>query len=235
MNYFKPAISCKNLSVGYLSEVVLEDVNLSIHPGMFLPFVGPNGAGKTTLLRTILGLIPPIRGKVTSPFRNGPPGYVPQQKSIDPLYPVSVKQIVCMGFYRQLGWWKRLSPDHKERLNSVLERFNLIDHAHKTYGALSGGMKQKVLIARAMVSGADVFIMDEPASDLDAKSETEVLYHLHRLCQEEGKTVLMAHHGIDHLADLSDTVCLVHRGSAKLIRTDDILTEWQLHNDFPNL
>lgn len=226
-------IICENLSVGYASEIVLKDVNLSITPGMFLPFVGPNGAGKTTLLRTILGLIHPIRGKVMSPFRNRPPGYVPQQKSIDPLYPVTVKQIICMGFYRQLGWWGRLTQEHRKKLASALDHFNLTDHAHKTYGELSGGMKQKVLIARALVSGADVFIMDEPASDLDAQSETEVLFHLHRLCREEGKTVLMAHHGVNHLANLSDTVCLVRRCSARLTRTDDILMEWQRHDAFP--
>lgn len=105
----RPIISCENLAIGYGPEVILDEVNLTITPGMFLPFVGPNGAGKTTLLRCLLGLVKPRRGKLITPFGIKPPGYVPQHKSIDPLFPVSVAQIVSMGFYPQIGWWRRLN------------------------------------------------------------------------------------------------------------------------------
>ncbi|MFH0725441.1 MAG: ATP-binding cassette domain-containing protein [Pseudomonadota bacterium] len=213
----RPLIVCEKLSLGYGPRIILEAVDLSIPSGAFIPFVGPNGAGKTTLLRCLLGLIQPRGGKLITPFGRKPPGYVPQQKAIDPLYPVSVEQIVSMGFYPQIGWWRRLGRERKNRLASVLDRFDLSAHAHKTYGELSGGMKQKALIARALVTDADVFIMDEPASELDARAEADVLSHLKRLSVADGKTVLMAHHGLNRLAELSETLCLVHRGRARMI------------------
>ncbi|MDP7254251.1 MAG: ATP-binding cassette domain-containing protein [Planctomycetota bacterium] len=222
------AIVCEHVSVAYGHEEVLHDVCLEIQRGAFMPFVGPNGAGKTTLLRAILGLLKPRRGRILTPFHRSPPGYVPQQKSIDPLYPVSVRQIVTMGLYPQVSWWRKHGSTHKETVQHALEQFGLADHSHKTYAELSGGMRQKSLIARAFASGAEVFVMDEPTSELDEDSETEVLDHLFRLSQKEGKTVLLAHHGLDHVTEQVSMLCVVNhgrvqtakRGEADLLRAD---------------
>ena len=124
----QPIIKCEQLSVGYGREIVLENVNLSVEKGTFLPFAGPNGAGKTTLLRTILVLLKPLKGRVKTPFSFSPPGYVPQQTTIDPLYPMSVRQIVAMGFYPQLGPWRRRSSAQNELLLQTLHRFDLEGH-----------------------------------------------------------------------------------------------------------
>ena len=216
-----PIILCEHVTAGYGREEVLHDVCLEIERGVFLPFVGPNGAGKTTLLQTILGLLKPRRGRVITPFHRSPPGYVPQQKSIDPLYPVSVRQIVTMGLYPQLGWYRRVSKKHRCAVQQALKQFGLADHADKTYGELSGGMKQKALIARAFASGAEVFVMDEPTSELDDQSERELLACLHRLSDREGKTVLLAHHGLEHVAELAPVFCMVNHGQTRLVRTKD--------------
>jgi len=216
-----PIIVCEHVSVAYGREEVLHDVCLQVMPGMFLPFVGPNGAGKTTLLRTILGLLKPRTGRIITPFHHSPPGYVSQQKSIDPLYPVSVRQIVTMGLYPQVGWYHRHSKAHRDSVQQALEHFLLAEHADKTYAELSGGMKQKALIARAFASGAEVFIMDEPTSELDDRSEKEVLAHLHALSEREGKTVLLAHHGLEHVADLTPVLCMVNHGHVRLVRAGE--------------
>lgn len=213
----EPVIVCEHLYVAYGRDVVLDDVCLKIEKGVFLPFVGPNGAGKTTLLRTILGLVKPQRGRVIAPFRRSPPGYVPQQKSIDPLYPVSANQIVTMGLYREIGWWRRLNVSQKDRVQRALEQFDLGNHAHKNYAQLSGGMKQKVLLARAFVSGAEILVMDEPASELDEQSEKEVMSHLLRLNKKEGKTVLLALHGQSDLVEELPNFCMVQQGRVRLI------------------
>jgi manganese/zinc/iron transport system ATP- binding protein len=205
-------IDCRDVHFSYGAEEVLHSVNLAVRRGEFLPFVGDNGSGKTTLLRLILGLLTPVDGAISTPFRDSPPGYVPQQKSIDPLYPVSAREIVFMGLYGELGWWRRPSREHKQRVDQALERFDLLEHAGKTWEELSGGMKQKVMLARAFVNGAEVFIMDEPTTGLDEQSEEEVLVHLHRLSVEEGKTVLMAHHGTGHLKGLTGEVCYMDHG-----------------------
>jgi len=209
-------ITCEHVHVAYGRQEVLHDVCLEIASGILLPFVGPNGAGKTTLLRAILGLLTPVVGHIRTPFDRKPAGYVPQQKSIDPLYPVTTRQIVEMGLYPELGWWKRPDQEQKRRVDGVLDRFGLAGHQAKTFGELSGGMKQKALLGRALVSGADVFIMDEPTSELDEDSEKEVLGHLVTLSRENGKTVLLAHHGIDQAGSLAPTVCVVHYGKVQM-------------------
>ncbi len=221
-----PIIVVEKVSVSYGREEVLHDVSLEIGRGEFLPFVGPNGSGKTTLLRTVLGLVKPRTGRIVTPFTRTPPGYVPQHKSIDPLYPVSVRRIVGMGLYPHVGIWGRLNGAHKAVVQQALDRFGLAGHASKTFGLLSGGMKQKVLIARALVSGAEVFVMDEPSSELDEESERDLLLLLFKLCEEEGKTVLVAHHGLNMVAGLAERVCLVGRRGVRLMPFKDAVARY---------
>src|SRR4029077_10908692 len=97
----------------------------------------------------------------------------------------------------RLGAWGRQSQSDKRQIEEALEELKLTKHAHKNYRDLSGGTKQKTLVARAFVSGAEVFIMDEPTSELDEASEKEVFHHLSELVLKHGKTVLMAHHGLN--------------------------------------
>jgi ABC-type Mn2+/Zn2+ transport system ATPase subunit len=219
-----PIIVCDHVCLAYGREEVVHDACLTIQPGSFLPFVGPNGAGKTTLLRAILGLLRPRKGRIVTPFHRCPPGYVPQQKSIDRLYPVSTRQIVAMGLYPQVGWWRRTTRSQQETVQRVLEHFNLAEHAKKTFGELSGGMRQKAMIARALAGGAEVFIMDEPTSELDEQSEKDLLGHLFRLSKEHGKTVLLAHHGLDHISELAPVLCLVKHGRVSMVKTEDVVS-----------
>jgi len=210
-------IVCEHVRMAFGRQEVLSDVNLEIVPGVLLPFVGPNGAGKTTLLRLILGLLTPTAGSIRTPFAARPAGYMPQHKAIDPLYPVTVRQIIEMGLYPELGFWRQPDRGQRGRVEAVLERFNLAAHQRKLFGELSGGMKQKTLLGRALISGADVFVMDEPTSELDEDSEREVLRHLAVLCREEGKTVLLAHHGLDQAEEIARQLCLVNRGRVRLL------------------
>ena len=219
----EPIIVCDHVCVAYGDQEVLHDASLEIPRGALLPFVGPNGAGKTTLLRTILGLIKPRRGRIRTPFDRAPPGYVPQQKSIDPLYPVSVRQIVMMGLYPKTGWWRRPRGEDRRAVDQTLAWLGLDRHARKTFSELSGGMKQKALIARALVSGAEVLILDEPTSELDEASERETFDRLSRLSRDEGKTVLLAHHGLDRLVEKAPVVAVVNHGRVRLARTAEVL------------
>lgn len=215
-------IRCEDLSLGYGKEIVLKNIFLKIPQGIFLPFIGPNGAGKTTLLRGILGLLKPKKGYIHTPFRHKPAGYVPQQKSIDSLFPLTVQEIMMMGFYPRLGWWRRPSERDRKILDETLEELKLTEYAHKNYRDLSGGTKQKTLIARALVSGADIFIMDEPTPELDDSSQKEVLNHLLRFVSEQKKTVLIAHHGLNNLSLYASCVCIVNQGEVRIINADEV-------------
>lgn len=219
-----PIIQCENVTLGYGRDIILEKISLEIPRGIFLPFIGPNGAGKTTLLRGILGLIEPLRGSIHTPFAATPAGYVPQHKSIDPLFPLTVREIITMGLYPRLGWFKKPARKDAEAVDGALEELKLTEHARKNYRDLSGGTKQKTLVARAFVSGADVFIMDEPTSELDEASEREVFHHLSELVLKYRKTVLIAHHGLNRLITSSATseVCMVDHGKVTRSKIEDI-------------
>lgn len=210
----KPVITLENVSFGYGRETVLENVCLEIPEGVFLPFHGPNGAGKTTLLRGIVGLLKPHRGRVCFSRPGIRTGYVPQYKAFDPLFPLTAREIAAMGFYPRLGFWKSPGAEAKKKLEEIFQELELGEHTHKNYRELSGGTQQKVLIARTLVSGADVLVMDEPASELDEKSEREVLAHLNRIVTQQGKTVLIAHHGMDG-ARASKSYVVVEHGKVQ--------------------
>jgi len=215
-----PIIECRQLALGYGNDTILANVNLSLPHGVFLPFVGPNGAGKTTLLRAILGLLRPLAGTISTPFDACPPGYVSQQKAIDPLYPVSVLDIVLMGAYRKMGWHGR--SNHQQSVAEamrILERFGMAEHRHKTFDQLSGGMRQKTMVARALAGGASVLIMDEPTTELDHRSQGELLKMLHDAAHVDGRAVLLVHHGLEMIKDMADEVCLVNDGTASIVPT----------------
>lgn len=214
------AVSCRHVCLGYNGEWVLHDVNLDIPEGVFLPFVGPNGGGKTTLLRGMLGLVKPECGEITFGRPNLRLGYVPQQKSIDPLFPMSLVDIVAMVFYRDWGWWRRPSRRQRALALDALDEVGLGDCARKNYRELSGGMKQRALIARALASGADVLVLDEPTSELDAPAERDITERLLRLNRDQGKTILIACHGVQLALALARRVCLVEQGKACIVETD---------------
>ncbi|MDF7809401.1 ABC transporter ATP-binding protein [Pontiellaceae bacterium B12219] len=210
-------ITCEDVCVAYGRTEVLHKVNLEIPEGIFLPFTGPNGSGKTSLLRAILGLIPIRKGQIHTPFQQNTAGYVPQHKVIDPLFPVSVQQIVGMGLYPKRRRFRPLSSEQRAAVESALAMLDMAEHADKTFRELSGGMKQKVLIARALVSEPDVIIMDEPTSELDEQSEQEVLGHLLKLNRQQGKTVLIAHHDLELMRMLTSSMCQVRHGKASIV------------------
>ena len=215
-----PIIECREVTLAYQDEIVVDKVNLSIAHGALLPFVGPNGAGKTTLFNAMLGLLKPRSGVIVRRFGARPPGYVPQQKQIDPLYPVSVRQIVAMGLYPEAGPWPGLKKSLRQRLDDTLAWFGLAEHERKTFAELSGGMRQKALIARAVVSPAEVIFLDEPLAGLDAAAEEATLQMLIDLNRSHGRTIILAHHRLEDLSRLASQVCLVNHQQATLVPAD---------------
>ena len=145
-------VELRNVWVWLGNNLALRDVSLTVEDGKFIGLMGPNGGGKTTLLRTMAGLIRPDRGSVLiSGTGPGTIGYVPQEESLDPEFPMTVRDVVEMGLYGALGLFPRLSAAKRERVNTVLGMVGMESLAGRMIGELSGGQKQRVFIARAIV------------------------------------------------------------------------------------
>ena len=214
MSEREPIIRCRDLTVGYGREVVLRGVDLDVPRGAFLPFVGPNGAGKTTLPRAILGLLRPLEGSIETPFHHAPPGYVPQQKAIDPRHPLSAEQIALMGLYPRLGWWRRPGAADRRRLDGIFGRLGLDEHRRKTFGELSGGTKQKVLIARALMGSPELLILDEACAGLDLRTREHLLETIEDLAARGDITLIFVTHHIEEITPAFSHVLILDDGAA---------------------
>jgi zinc transport system ATP-binding protein len=180
----QPVIELRDVSFSYDGDPVLEGVDLAIDERAFVTIVGPNGGGKTTLLKLILGLIHPSTGTVRVFGR--PPveartriGYVPQHSLADQSFPVRVLDVVLTGRLERGRVFGGYGPADRDAAIEALREVELCDHASRPFAALSGGLRQRTLIARALASQPDILLMDEPTANLDVMMEGE-LYALLR-------------------------------------------------------
>lgn len=207
-------LSIRDMTVAYKRRPVLWDVSLDIPSGIRVAIVGPNGGGKSTLLKSVLNLIPRVSGVVTFFGQNYEElsdrvAYVPQRESVDWDFPVTALDVVSMGLYREIGWFRRVTRAHRARALEALTRIGLQDLAHRQIGNLSGGQQQRVFIARALIQRADFYLMDEPFAAIDAATE-ETLVRLLAELKEEGKTSLVVHHDLHTVAQYFDWVIMIN-------------------------
>ncbi|MCS7058637.1 MAG: metal ABC transporter ATP-binding protein [Meiothermus sp.] len=195
-----PPLEILDLTVIYRDRPVLWDVDLTIPEGQLCAIVGPNGAGKSTLIKAALGMVPKASGRVR--FFGQPLeqvrrriGYVPQRTSVDWDFPTHVLDVVMMGLYGRLGWFRRPGKKEREAAMEALEQVALSDLAYRQISELSGGQQQRVFLARALVQDADLYFMDEPFAGVDAVSEEAILRVLEGL-RARGKTAVIVHHDL---------------------------------------
>lgn len=208
------AIEVHDLTVAYRDTPVLWDIDLTVPRGVLMGVIGPNGAGKTTLIKAILGLVRPVSGAVLvsgRPYaaRSQAIAYVPQRGSVDWDFPTTVADVVEMGTYGRLGWFRR--PGHAERAATAeaLERVGMSGYAARQIRQLSGGQQQRVFLARALVQDAPVYLMDEPFQGVDAVTERAIVDILRDL-RRRGRTVLVVHHDLHSVPDYFDWVTLLN-------------------------
>jgi manganese/zinc/iron transport system ATP- binding protein len=208
------ALDVADLTVAYRDVPVLWDVDLTVPEGVLLAVVGPNGAGKTTLIKAVLGLIRPAAGQV---LVHGRPyaeqrrlvAYVPQRGSVDWDFPTSVLDVVTMGLYGRLGWFRRPGRAEREAALHALDEVGMADLAGRQIAQLSGGQQQRVFLARALVQDAAVYFMDEPFQGVDATTERAIVTILQRL-RASGKTLLVVHHDLQTVPEYFDHVLLLN-------------------------
>jgi manganese/zinc/iron transport system ATP- binding protein len=208
------ALSVQGLTATYGASPAVFDVSVRMPQASMTAIIGPNGAGKSTFLKAALGLIPRLSGEVTV---FGQPldrvrarvAYVPQRASVDWEFPARVLDVVLMGLYPRLGLMGRLTAAHRSAALAALERTGMAAFAQRQIGALSGGQQQRVFLARALVQGADLYLLDEPFAGVDAATEAAIIGVLKGL-RAEGATIVAVHHDLATVAAYFDRVLMLN-------------------------
>ena len=216
-----------NVSVGYGREAILHGVQLRVARGSFTALLGANGSGKTTLLKTIVGILPPLAGRVEFPASSGPPpvlGYVPQRETLDPLYLVSSHEVVLMGTYGRLGAGRQPSASDRQFALECLEKTGVADLRQQRFSMLSGGQKQRVLIARALATRPDILVLDEPTAGIDTTATRGILELLRELHRQRGLTILMVNHDLAAVRQNAQHVIWLHEGQVIQGPASELLT-----------
>ncbi|MDP2359557.1 MAG: metal ABC transporter ATP-binding protein [bacterium] len=231
-----PAIEVHDLTVAYRARPVLWDVDLEVKAGTLTALVGPNGAGKSTLLKAILGLVKPAAGTVQV---LGAPlalvrrrvAYVPQRGNVDWDFPVTVEDVVLMGTYGRLGWFRRPGAAERREARQALDRVGMTDYARRQIRQLSGGQQQRTFLARALAQGGELLIMDEPFQGVDARTERTIVDLLRQL-RTEGSTVLVVHHDLQTVPDYFDEVALLNVQLVAAGPVAEVFTEANLRHTY---
>lgn len=236
MNDLDYIIKVEDMTVAYGAKPVLWDIDLDIPKAVLMAIVGPNGAGKSTLIKAMLDLIKPVSGNV---LFNGESykthrkhiGYVPQSGSVDWDFPANVLDVVLMGRYGELGWFKRPGKKDKELALEALEKVGMKKFSNRQISQLSGGQQQRIFLARALVQDADIYFMDEPFKGVDAKTEVAIVNLLKGL-KDRGKTLIVVHHDIQTVKEYFDWVVLLNRQIIKAGPVDEVFTDENLNKAY---
>jgi len=229
-----PTVAFDHVSAGYGSRPALTDVSLTVKPGSLLAVIGPNGAGKSTLLKVIAGLLRPWSGTVT--VLGGPPGaaarriaYLPQAEAVDWAFPVTVGQVVTMGRYARLGFGHEPGSRDRQRVTEALAMVGMADAVGRQIGALSGGQRRRVFLARALAAEPDLYLLDEPVTGVDARTQEDLMDVLESEARA-GKTVIATTHDLICAAQRFHQAAflnerLVAEGPANLVLDQKLLAE----------
>lgn len=190
-------IEVKNITAKYGGEDVIKDISFEVERGDYLLVVGENGTGKSTLLKVLTGLWKHSSGEVNFNCINRHDiGYLPQQNTMQKNFPAKVFEIVCSGFSGYLGALF-LSKHNKEHAKHLIEHIGLKEISDKPFANLSGGQQQKVLLARALVAGEGMLLLDEPVASLDPAAREEIYATIEHYNKVHGTTVIMVTHDIE--------------------------------------
>ncbi len=229
----KPIIEFKDVSFGYHSIPILKNVSFSVYPGEFVGLIGPNGGGKTTLLKLLLGFLKPYQGTIQianqtidgKVLPGGHIAYVPQTIRFDRDFPISVIEVVLSGVLSKLPWNGWFRSSEKEAARQALNNVGLSHLESASFGTLSGGQAQRVLIARALVSNPKILLLDEPTASVDSKAEEEIYAILNHL--KGALTMLMVTHDLNAVISHVEKVFCV-QGRVYPLETKDICEHYAL-------
>lgn len=209
-------IVARDLTVTYRNgHTALRDASFEVPKGSITALVGVNGAGKSTLFKALMGFVPAARGSVSVLGMSVPEAqkknliaYVPQSEEVDWSFPVLVEDVVMMGRYGQMGFFRRPRRIDHEAVATALARVGMTEFRKRQIGELSGGQKKRVFLARSLAQGGQVILLDEPFTGVDVKTETAII-DLLREMRDEGRVMLVSTHDLGSVPEFCDRVVLV--------------------------
>ncbi|WP_434063294.1 manganese/iron ABC transporter ATP-binding protein [Gemmobacter denitrificans] len=209
-------ITARDVTVTYRNgHTALQGASFALPTGTITALVGVNGAGKSTLFKAIMGFVPLARGEirllgltVQQALRRNLVAYVPQSEEVDWSFPVLVEDVVMMGRYGHMGFFRRPRASDRQAVDAALARVNMLDFRHRQIGELSGGQKKRVFLARALAQESRVILLDEPFTGVDVKTEDQIIALLRGL-RDEGRVMLVSTHNLGSVPEFCDRVVLV--------------------------
>ncbi|MEM8883866.1 MAG: metal ABC transporter ATP-binding protein [Planctomycetota bacterium] len=230
------ALEFHDLTVAYHTKPVLWDVDLSVPTGRLVAIVGPNGAGKSTLMKAALDLVPLASGYVRIFGQHyeesrGRVAYVPQRESVDWDFPATVFDVVMMGRYGRLGWFRRPGRGDRNAAMEALEKVGMAEFADRQISRLSGGQQQRTFLARALVQDAELYMMDEPFAGVDAVTERAIVQLLRDL-QQKGRTVVCVHHDLQTAPEYYDWLVLLNMRLVAAGPMEEVFVTENLHRTY---
>lgn len=214
-----PAIKIENLRKTYKgksgTKEVLHGIDLEIPKGQFLGLLGSNGAGKTTTISCITGISEPTSGSikifghdVVKDYRGARAkvGLSPQEWVID------IFQTVEEILYFQAGFFGIIGEERKKRIEEMLTIFSLHEHKDKKFQFLSGGLKRRTVVAKALIHNPDILILDEPTAGVDVETRQEIWKTL-RTLHQKGKTIILTSHYLEEIEELCERVVIIKDGN----------------------
>ena len=222
-------IECRDVTLGYEGQSVLEHLDLTIASGDYLCIVGDNGSGKSTLLRGLLGLITPMAGAIerAPELQKGAIGYLPQQTRAQKDFPATVYEVVLSGCLNKKKTHFFYSGEQKSAALMNMGKLGILELKDQCYRDLSGGQQQRVLLARALCAASRLLILDEPITGLDPAAAQDLYKTLTYLNETEHMAVIMVTHDLKAALKGARTVLHIGRSSFFLGSADEYLASPQ--------
>ena len=232
-------IITSDLTVTYNNgTTALRNVSFEIPTGTITALVGVNGAGKSTLFKALMGFIPTVKGEISilgqsvkSALKENFIAYVPQAEEVDWSFPVLVKDVVMMGRYGHMGFFRKTRKQDILEVANALNRVGMTDFKDRQIGELSGGQRKRVFLARALAQKSEIILLDEPFTGVDVKTETAIIKLLGEM-RKEGKIMLVSTHNLGSVPEFCDRTILIKETVLAYGKTENTFTRQNLELAF---